>query len=191
MPHAFIINEETRSVAECIECIIHYGGRKTPSVSGDDLEILASAASILDNPVPMCLRFPVWTPPAQPDSAVPKDSSYDVWRLGTNAATRGNPLHYFWISLKNRNSRRLSHYQEVAITEFGPFRALGMAIWDLWRLYSLGLKSASAPGTGMITNPYGQEIPQGASPPAWGSEDEYRWSLLIRQWQKKEDIARS
>ncbi|GAD98561.1 hypothetical protein PVAR5_7258 [Paecilomyces variotii No. 5] len=185
VPEDFILEQEALSVAECIRDILFNDSKKTISASGDHLAILESVALVLDDSFPICLRPPTWAPPEQPDVS----ASDDVWKRGFLAVTY-NPLNLFWGSLRDRNTYRKTYFQEVAITDFRAFRALGMAVWDLWRLYSLGLWSIRRLGNGPVTTPDGHEVPQGADPAMAGGESEYRWSVLIQQQNEKETETR-
>ncbi|KAL1853776.1 hypothetical protein Plec18170_005168 [Paecilomyces lecythidis] len=91
VPEDFILEQEARSVAECIQDILLNGSQKATSAPGNHFAILEPVALVLNESFPTYLHSLTWTPPEQPD--IP--ASDDVWKRGFGAVTY-NPLDLFW-----------------------------------------------------------------------------------------------
>lgn len=186
--------EEIRSVKECLKDLFgaNIGDIIQPSakLNRSDMAFLAK----LPNATQLSYKFDVWSPPAPPKFAGFDAASKvrDMWGQRMEMTQR-NPMDSLWCSWQFRSKTHPVRLQACSLQDTRLWRALGMPIWDLWRLYGLGLWTARWPvrsDSAPILTPDGMEVPKGANPPIYGDDIGYRLSVFIEARMQMEHQER-
>ncbi|KAJ5197584.1 hypothetical protein N7449_008063 [Penicillium cf. viridicatum] len=186
-----MMGEELRTISECLETLYEVDPilrtTKSQVTSTDDGIHLISQ---LPNASRLRCKFDFWAPPSPPEIPDHQDGiPVDVWGQGL-VSIGWNRMAGCFRACQVRTSTHPARHQVCRIQDARPWRGLGMPIWDLWRLYCLGLWSAIYPfgrHPGPIPTPDGSEVPKGCSPFAWGTELDYRVSVFMQEWMQMEN----
>ncbi|KAJ5175658.1 uncharacterized protein N7482_001535 [Penicillium canariense] len=187
-----VMREELRTISECLEtlCEVDPILRTTKSQvtsTNDGIHLISQ----LPNASRLRCKFDTWAPPSPPtipdyEEGIPMD----FWGQGL-VSIRWNRMAGCFRACQVRTKTYPARHQVCRIQDARPWRGLGMPIWDLWRLYCLGLWSANYPFAGRhpgpIPTPDGSEVPKGCSPFASGSEIDYRVSVFMQAWMQIEN----
>ncbi|GIJ86578.1 hypothetical protein Asppvi_005467 [Aspergillus pseudoviridinutans] len=179
-----VVREELRTISECLESLYEVDGilRTTQSqvTSTDDGRPLISQ---LPNASQLRCSFDVWAPPSPPEIPDHEDGvPMDIWGQGLVSIDRNSMAGWF-RAFQRRTGRHPAIHQGCSIQDARPWRGLGMPIWDLWRLYCLGLWSARYPRgrrPGPIPAPDGSEVPEGDYPFGGDTGLDYRVSVFMQ-----------
>ncbi|GLA54485.1 hypothetical protein AnigIFM63604_000627 [Aspergillus niger] len=194
-----MVGEEVRTVSECLETlcegdpILRTTKAQVTKFYSERHSFDIQLISQLPNASQLCRGFEVWAPPLLPEIPVTDDGyPLDPWGWGLRSL-RFNRMAAFFRVCQLRTTTHPAMHQVCQIQDAGPWRGLGMPIWDLWRCYCLGLHSArhNVPGrySGPLRAPDGSVVPEGCSPPTRGFEEDYRYSVFMHartQMQKDE-----
>jgi hypothetical protein len=138
--------DEIRAISECLQDLLRVDTDHTqkPSVESKNSDV--ALITKLPSATQLSCKFDIWSPPPPPiilDYHAP-DIPNDVWGQGTNMTQR-NPMAGLWRMYQLRTIKYPITLQECSLRDSRPWRAVGMPIWDLWRLYELGLWEARWP----------------------------------------------
>ncbi|KAJ5407383.1 hypothetical protein N7465_008667 [Penicillium sp. CMV-2018d] len=186
-----MMREELRTISECLETlyevdpILRTTKSQVTSIN-DGIHLISQ----LPNASRLRCKFDFWAPPSPPEIPDHEDGiPADVWGQGL-VSIDWNRMAGCFRACQIRTSTHPTRHQVCRIQDARPWRGLGMPIWDLWRLYCLGLWSAIYPfgrHPGPIPTPDGSEVPKGCSPFAWGTELDYRVSVFMQAWMQMEN----
>lgn len=174
------VSEELQSISECLERISNSQSLNTHDNSTRFIAQLPDASQLE-------VKFQVWSPPAKPN--ILGDGIFtDVWGQGIRATERNNFV-FMYEAFQTTSQHRPVTFQACSLRDSLPFRALGMMLWDLWRLYGLGLwniGSYLSRSTTIITTPDGKKVSEGSIPHIHGKDIVYRLSVFIQAWIDRE-----
>ncbi|PYH94346.1 hypothetical protein BO71DRAFT_398934 [Aspergillus ellipticus CBS 707.79] len=184
-----VAGEELRAVSECLESLRGPTIQPSSSSSSSNSHLISQIPDVSQ----LRHRFDVWVPPAQPKPSCNHDDVAYIWGQGLEMTGRNRAANA-WEACQFRTSHsRWAKFQVCSLQDSRPYRALGMPIWDLWRLYGLGLWNALypiGPNRATVPTPDGSEVPMGSCPPSCGGEIDYRFSVYIDARLKMEGQER-
>ncbi|RAH83202.1 hypothetical protein BO86DRAFT_408734 [Aspergillus japonicus CBS 114.51] len=190
--------DEMRAVSECLQDICLQPNLSEPLIANLDSFYLRfwlelPDASSLRHQVPQGSNFcqanafrgfKVWSPPPLPRPE--EDTCTHVLGQWDNTipAMQKRNIGNLWFMLPMYEAyERAAMFQTASLLDPRPLLGLGLVFWDGWRLYNLGLWSASPSNweTGknspVVTGPDGSQVPVDYAPRLKdGRERNYRWS---------------
>ncbi|RAH48670.1 uncharacterized protein BO95DRAFT_440160 [Aspergillus brunneoviolaceus CBS 621.78] len=206
--------DEMRAVSECLQDICPHPNLSEPlSANLDSFYLrlwleLPDALSLRrqdpqgsdDSQASAFRSFGVWSSPPLPSPE--EDTCKPV--LGqwgnTICAVQERNIGNLWMMLPTYEAyERPAMFQTGSLLDPRPLLGLGLVFWDRWRLYNLGLWSAS-PSNGqtrkncpIVTGPDGSQVPVDYMPRLKdGRERNYRWSeFAAARLAQEEQEARS
>ncbi|KKK24891.1 hypothetical protein ARAM_000113 [Aspergillus rambellii] len=130
--------KELQSISECLESLYCIDGVPTTQcpVESDssDMHLITQ----VPNASQLQCKFSVWAPPSPPEIPDNDGDPKDIWGQGLNMIKRNRAAGFFRICYTS-NKRFRVPFQVSSIQDWRPWRGLGMPMWDLCRLYWLGL----------------------------------------------------
>ncbi|OJJ72929.1 hypothetical protein ASPBRDRAFT_195570 [Aspergillus brasiliensis CBS 101740] len=133
------------------------------------------------------LNYKSWSPPQRPLHP-PADTHPD--NLARRSGwTKPGPHSMATLLSKsqelrddNNKSKHRAHVSAQILLQ--SWRALGMAIWDRWRLYGLGLSIVEWPGLSTLSSDEVKELPRGPRPAFTREELENRLLGWVEGWME-------
>ncbi|KKK12488.1 hypothetical protein P175DRAFT_0457199 [Aspergillus ochraceoroseus IBT 24754] len=133
--------EELKCISECLGslyCVDVVPTTQSPVESdSSDMHLITQ----VPNASQLQCKFSVWAPPSPPEIPHNDDdygSPKDIWGQGLERSKHNRTATYFRMC-RFHNMKYRTKFQVCSIQDWRPWRGLGMPMWDLCRLYWLGL----------------------------------------------------
>ncbi|EPS29430.1 hypothetical protein PDE_04379 [Penicillium oxalicum 114-2] len=183
---------ELRSISECLNFML--GLDPVPlRVNPTDVfhDLIDQPPNVqLPNVSQLRCKFDCWGPPSLSKDLESEEYcfSLDHWGNGISAASSIRSTGCFMLC-QHMRLRNHPRHPDLVVQDNRLWRALGMHIWDQWRLYRLGVwypRFVRGNRHGPVPAPDGSEVPQELYPFPLGTEYDSGFSFFIQALRQLE-----